>query len=506
MLEIFAFSSLANDARTLLSELRGRPPFGALRDEKIVLSSFDEADECLARWQRRFARLAAGAPPQITLPVLLQAIGHSYYGQYRARRGFLGPALKLSVAAVWPNVFDAAPADPRWCIRDLIEHALVVEQLEIFRSAFFQARSGTIEMSAEGTSEVGAVAEMLTAFSVAFADRGECLRLADETTRTILCDSPRVLHGVHRVLRGDPRPIAELDDCWLAKLAPTEPRAFWEQLAARLHLFVLLEFAVAKSGLSPDAIFMFGDIAMPVAEEFEALIDMINPQPLFWQREWLSKLDRRELRNAIVERPILRIGHDPTRYCTSLTLVGDALNWFVETSVIRQHGSSGVPLSHQCFRQLLSGPFERRVQEIMRTMGFRAGTVTEKGTWQSDVVMNLGASAGPPPGEIDVLAVRDDGLVMVIECKVLAMPHNEERMRNLLGKLGTDDAELIHAKLRRKREWVRRVAPQLIPRFEGELGLIVLDRRWPGITVDGDQWVVDADALADALSALGHNR
>jgi hypothetical protein len=57
--------------------------------------------------------------------------------------------------------------------------------------------------------------------------------------------------------------------------------------------------------------------------------------------------------------------------------------------------------------------------------------VTTKGTWLIDRPVDLAARVGPPPGDIDVLAMHDSGYVLVIECKILAMPDTDERLRNL---------------------------------------------------------------------------
>jgi hypothetical protein len=90
----------------------------------------------------------------------------------------------------------------------------------------------------------------------------------------------------------------------------------------------------------------------------------------------------------------------------------------------------------------------------------------------------------------------------VAECKVLSAPTEASRLRNVASKLGPEDAESFRAKLRRKVEWAERLGRNLVPTFDGAMGLIVLDRFWPGSLHDEGERVVDLEFLDAMLRAL----
>jgi hypothetical protein len=169
-------------------------------------------------------------------------------------------------------------------------------------------------------------------------------------------------------------------------------------------------------------------------------------------------------------------------------------------------GASGIPLSSECFRSVISLPFEARVQSVLTSAGFRAGRVNEKGTWfpQNERPVNISVHAGTSiPGEIDVLAVHPDGRIVVCECKVLAIPWDDKRLRNVLGKLGKEDAEEILSKVIRKLAWIRLVESNLVScRIRDRAAIIVLDRPWPGIGMSDEVSIVDITMLDQSLTRL----
>lgn len=480
-MEIWVDPSVRLNTNALLAALRTRPVFAALDDRVLRFASLADVENQLSVWQKRLSHIARMLHPRGAIPIFVQAIGGCYYGDPQQSLPMLGPAFKIALANVWPLLWEASNAPLRMdnCI-DLIETAFVVEQLHALRMAFFQAETGEVIISADVLRMNGPVGDLLIAFNLAFASRGQILRLAHDTNITIIADAPRVIPGIMRRLRGDKGKIEELSECWLSKVSHEEPREFWERLAMLLALFLELFKGMEATEAGPETALMFPNFATRVNEKFTAFSRNIQ-RSIRWRRDWLAKQDPREHRNLIVDRPIVRVSRDTITYCSSLALMGDAINWFVESSVIGYPGASGVPLSSECFRSLLSEPFERQVEAEMRALGFRAGTVTERGNWRLEQPVDLAVlAAAPPPGEIDVLAVHDSGFIFVLECKVLALPTTGERMRNLMGKLGDDDTEAMRSKVSAKLEWVRRISPCLVSTLIQGGALIVLDRLLPG--------------------------
>ena len=187
---------------------------------------------------------------------------------------------------------------------------------------------------------------------------------------------------------------------------------------------------------------------------------------------------------------------------TDAALVLDSITSYLERALVPDGGVGDVALRPSCFKKLLSEPFEREVADIFRAHGFRAGTVTEDGSWRVPAPIDLSAIAGPPPGEIDVLAIHPRGYAVVAECKVLALPVEASRMRNLASKLGAGDAEGFRSKLRKKVAWATGLGDSVGHLDGTPLGMIVLDRYLPGMDATGPELVVPTDALDDALGHL----
>ena len=69
-------------------------------------------------------------------------------------------------------------------------------------------------------------------------------------------------------------------------------------------------------------------------------------------------------------------------------------------------------------------PLEESAIQLCRRLKYRAGNVTSSGTWQTaNGIEHLASRTGELcPGEIDCLAVSEQGEVVVLECKVLNLP------------------------------------------------------------------------------------
>lgn len=138
----------------------------------------------------------------------------------------------------------------------------------------------------------------------------------------------------------------------------------------------------------------------------------------------------------ITARPIIEY---EGRHWTSTYLLMDSIApWLLEA------------IEHSTLREeVISQSFEDKVIHLLRESGFKAGSVNLKGTWETQDGQEHLGSAPPIPGQIDVLAVRRDGL-FVLECKSIYAMGN---IRNISEKLGAPTHEW-RGRLRKKRDWV----------------------------------------------------
>ncbi|MCT1363812.1 MULTISPECIES: hypothetical protein [unclassified Microbacterium] len=140
---------------------------------------------------------------------------------------------------------------------------------------------------------------------------------------------------------------------------------------------------------------------------------------------------------------------------TSCYLLADSLApWLlaaIQQTTLREH--------------VISQPFEDKVVSLLRSHGFRAGSVDANGTWTTQSGKERLHCDEKNPGQIDVLATRDDG-VFVLECKSI---FSMGRIRNIAEKLGLD-SHSWRTTLGKKREWVEKAL-----RRDADLSLVVVE-------------------------------
>lgn len=145
----------------------------------------------------------------------------------------------------------------------------------------------------------------------------------------------------------------------------------------------------------------------------------------------------------------------------------------------------------------VSSLFEERTVSLLRSHGFTAGSVSDRGVWDTtgpvETFSSIRAalSDSPPPGEIDVLAVRSNSLFLV-ECKsVLALAKPD----NVAKKLGVPTE--WQSKLRKKKDYLNSILRQNV-----DLSLIVVE----GATAlsdpsDSELPILTLEVLEDMLDA-----
>lgn len=115
--------------------------------------------------------------------------------------------------------------------------------------------------------------------------------------------------------------------------------------------------------------------------------------------------------------------------------------------------------------RVISQPFEDKVVELLRVHGFKAGSVDDNGTWTTQAGKERLHCDERLPGQIDVLATRDD-TVFVLECKSI---FSMGRIRNIAEKLGPDSHDW-RTKLDKKRGWSEKALG-----LEVDLSMIIVE-------------------------------
>lgn len=148
----------------------------------------------------------------------------------------------------------------------------------------------------------------------------------------------------------------------------------------------------------------------------------------------------------ITANPFFVVGNS---ICSSCALIIDSLApWLL----------SAIQNSVSLRQEVISNVFEEKVLRALLSSGFSGGTVEESGSWRvynaSEAASELELKSSPielhnlsegfrkPPGEIDILAITGDSLLM-IECKSLFTLGN---MRNIKEKLDHESPWRSNAK------------------------------------------------------------
>lgn len=403
--------------------------------------------------------VASALDPRIVIPGLLETIEQYYYGPDQARREviWLGTAMKVAVAVVWPNrkkVYANIKAHAQ--VRRLVAAAGAWEQLNLRSDQARVLNFGAAEVTPYGVrlerEEDQGISDAWNDFA---SQRGLAHRTLEHSTDVIWKSNGSFMDAVASVLAGEKPSQIALFQGTVFEAIESVPD-FWIGLAARIQLF-------AHASLFRGYGRSEHQIGISLFEPFAFKARFFGNDPtkadamskaMFWQPDWhASRLAARDnLANMIVERPVIRIDDDT--FVVAMLNLGDSINCFVEHSVFRCFGYGGTPVTEEAFRRYISQPFEDRSITLFNNQGWTADHVSESGTWAGRTLINMNASS--MPGEVDVLAMHPNGRIAVLaECKVLTSPLNRSKLSNVTKKLGPMDSEGFHRKLEAKAAWLQ---------------------------------------------------
>lgn len=270
---------------------------------------------------------------------------------------------------------------------------------------------------------------------------GAKLHTAKDVNRLLSGGIRSALKLVTEIISGRLNPAALKGDFPLLSRLPMRPatRDIWYGLYLRLVLPLLLETIDAESTPSltvSTTPLRWASVIQPSAGAIPVTIDDAQVQDSLS----LSEIPRDNVADSqLTAYPLHRAGNG---FATSMALILDSISPWLQIQIER----------HNLREQVISKPFEDEVVEIMRRKKFVAGEVTKGGVWRhgqkspsvavSSISKALAATAERHQvGQIDVLAVRADG-IFLIECKTMAGTGSPY---SLSAKSITGDADDWHA-------------------------------------------------------------
>jgi hypothetical protein len=465
------------------------------------ISTLEELGTALQQLENLARQWASEISTYHALPLLFEATDQAYYGGNEDWRPY-GPGLKTAACIIYPNVFDlsarARTASLDAVRRTILACALLVE-LQAVARAWEHARDGRLVIGSSQIGTEGDLSAVLSQFALAYVQRGRVQRLASHAARAVT-HLGRTIVGVQDVLAGvSPGASQHLHGTILGCVQDTNP-AFWAGLLMRLSMLGIAGNSRAQAGQAQEVgLAILGPMGVSAPDvggvDFERALGQVCCSP-----DWYAGQSTEMYVHLPVRRPIFRITADEELYATSIGSLADSITSYLERAFFREDNGADWLLHEDCFRSLISEPFEEDTVSVFRRAGFLAGRVTDRGYWtHQEAAVSLAQLAGIPPGEIDVLAYHRNGMLVVAECKVLGLPFQRSRLRNLISKLGEADSESFRAKLRSKLRWAQRALSGDRHLMDDGLGIIVLDQFVPGPVEAPPELVVTLEDLEPAL-------
>jgi hypothetical protein len=498
-------------AHDLLREIEGHSkPFDSAvallagKETAFEISSRDGLDASIATLAQHLRSAAGRLSAYHILPLLVEATSRAYRSEDASWGRRWGPAIKIGAAFTYPTVQSSAavaPTSARGAVAQFVLECAAMDQLLATRQFWEVGSSGHIIVTPATVELDPTLHRAAGEFAAAFRGGGRTQRLASAMPQ-IVANLHGVIDGIVKVLGGaNPGAVPDLAETILGAIDDPNP-AFWAGMLSRILVADIAADTRAAVGLEATGVAILGWAGLSVPGVAREVLEPAL-RALCWNHEWHAQQSVERYRHLLVRRPILRISSTEHLLITDRSLLLDSTTSFLERALVPDGGPPDVALRSSCFRKLLSEPFEQEVVEVFRSHGFRAGTVTDDGGWYVPHRINLSEVAGPPPGEIDVFAVHPRGFAIIAECKVLALPTEWSRVRNLATKLGIEDSEGFRSKLRTKLTWLAALDETTVGYLDGApLGIIVLDRYLPGLPEEGPELVVPLDVLDDAIARL----
>lgn len=477
--------------------------------EKILLkeiSDFENSNEIkliLDKLKKETSMLAETISVYHSLPILIETVTQCYYSGPNELKE-MGMGIKKAISLIWKNKIDNNVFSESKSLKDikkLVSYCFQIERLETLLHVYMLYEDNKNDKEVTDND----IYEFMRKFQKKSLLK---FRTVDFSVEVFLENYSEALHSIIKVINGtEPKDISLFSNTIFCEI-PSNNINFWSGLWARLILLKVSLQVREHVGLDYMGVCIFEEI--PINTNFSDKNKKIINKEIencFWTKSWYIKNLDKDLSGLIVERPVLRISDE--LFISSFTTIVDSISWYIETTIMNEQypDSSGKKIVDKngkridLFKKFVSGSFENEISEILEKYGFLSGNVNDKGLWKTakgDIKLYNAHAA--LPGEIDVLAYhKEQKILLVIECKVLAFIRDYNRLKNMLNKTGASDSEKFHHELRKKISWVESTDYFKYEIYkEGIVGVICLDHDFP-LLRDGEFIVFHKEILVQFL-------
>lgn len=432
-------------------------------EEKIIIENIQVLNEMIEKIDRKCTRISLELESYTTIPKLIEIISKYYYSTTYSHLDlpYLGMGVKSALCYSYGNI-STGTGSANVKVFQFIEYCMLKESLIGLKNIMIISPGETIELTCYGMLLSDRLRSIAIDLSSVNKSDHKGLRLGKYGADLFLNKNSDFLRSVIDVINKRNNLIPDVFKNTPFEYIPfnVETRDFW--IKSYLYLKLLVFIASVRKSVADsdytgvvilnDCAILLNELTMPLIEKDLQRLNMT----FFWQRPWFKKRIGNWNSNMINERPIVRIDNNSKGlYATSVTLICDSFNWFLESSILNySEKSAGINLPQEIFQNAVSNKFEEDVVSFLKEHGFRAGKVSENATWFVETPTKLiNINNEKIPGEIDCLAVKNKS-VLLIECKVLTDGVDENKIRNLSNKLNNDDQELFFYKQECKFNWL----------------------------------------------------
>ena len=429
----------------------------SLIDRELEIHNLEELDQLIRDIEPDVLAIAQSLHPDWAIPIVIQAIGEIYYGQY-SQYAFAGNYFKRSLTYLWQNSCTLHGEFKNLMrLQTLIKMSYMMETLYSSRKMFFANPELYLVFYNGHVNIPEKFREDFLRFGLLNVGKGKRFRIAEVNSKLMNEQSLLFMAGLIGILNGEsPRKIPVFQNTFyehVPGIENSECALFWKEVFFRFSAYIS---AIRQLDESEDAcsVVLFNEYAATVNPKYFTQEIVENS---FWKQDWFRCTDPEVRGNLVVERPILRISPQGA-FATSAVLLGDSLNNFVEAQLMGYPTRTPyLKLPGTIFKNAFSEKFEDQCIELFREYGFQAGHVLESGVWKKqkkDAMLSVPSEK--LYGEVDVLAYHTNlSVAFLVECKVLLDVRDSRSYQNLSAKL-KDDSECFKDKLRKKGAWIQK--------------------------------------------------
>lgn len=464
------------------------------------------------------------------IPLLVQMCELFYYGPWKMEPAWLGTSIKRVIAMIYKNQFtnvgrlstskiDIIDALYATMLEERLSHS---ELIGIYTKPNFILNREGLQVNDEKTKLYN------EELAYMYSWRGKSHRTLQDSINSWLYNPFVFLQCIENILMGEePSKQIFFKDSLFSKLPfprSQGKKAFWETLRSLVHLSIWVDKQVVSKGLPLDSIVFLPGNKTLNKRKF-ANIQLKIRSDVYWKENWLNDqlkaLPRISMQNMLVHRPIVGFSKREDLHVTSRGLIGDAINSYIESSIIKYMGN-GTPFNDS-YQEIIADPFEIEVRDMVRESGFITGEVEiKKGTesvpvfWEilhngkKEKIKLINKAGDILPGQIDVLAYHPNlKIVLILECKTFKIPHTPAEMKRFKERFTKINEESFQWKLQSKLEWLQN--SECISNIEDIpgnmleadiLSFIIVDRPIVNFDVELQAMIIELEELKGILSDL----